>query len=289
MGDEEPTREELTGIVKKFMLNAPPGEFMEVVTDIRGLVSDESIVNEVAPEAFEGYNTAQMLAVEAGDHKVIICKEAEVGPGEYLDAVARESVSFDHITRKITGRPGGGHDRFEGRYEEARAAAQHECEAYVADHYATGTGAGYAAEDGLTIAISSAKFEPRNFWTGSWRAVWHAAFAPGAKGSDLTLTGTVSINVHFYEDGNVQLNASNTLEAKIKTGATSEATAQAIFKAISLAEGKYQAALEGAYATMDSSTFKALRRVLPVTASKIDWDKIASNKAAAAAAGASKK
>jgi len=34
---------------------------------------------------------------------------------------------------------------------------------------------------GLVIAISSAKFEPRNFWTGSWRAVWKASFAAGAK------------------------------------------------------------------------------------------------------------
>jgi hypothetical protein len=68
--------------VKKFLLNAPPGEFMEVVTDIRGLVSDESIINEVVPEAFEGYNTEQMLAVDSGDHKVIVCKEGAAGPGE---------------------------------------------------------------------------------------------------------------------------------------------------------------------------------------------------------------
>ena len=32
--------------MKKFLLSAPPGEFMEVLTDIRGLVSDESIINE---------------------------------------------------------------------------------------------------------------------------------------------------------------------------------------------------------------------------------------------------
>lgn len=246
--------------MKKFMLNAPPGEFMEVVTDIRGLVSDESIINEVVPEAFEGYNTAQMLAVEAGDHKVIVCKEGATGPGEYLDPVAQEVVSFDHITRKITGRPGGGEEHFSSKYEEARAAAQQECENYVADHYATGTGAVYAGEEGLTIVISAAKFEPRNFWTGSWRAVWKASFAAGAKNSDVTLAGTVSINVHFYEDGNVQLNATNTLEAKVKTGASAEATAQAIFKAIATAEAKFQQSLEAAYATMDSSTFKALRR-----------------------------
>jgi capping protein alpha len=45
-------------------------------------------------------------------------------------------------------------------------------------------------------------------------------------------------------------------------------------QAILGAEQKYQASLEAAYATMDTSTFKALRRQLPVTACKIDWDKI---------------
>lgn len=67
------------------------------------------------------------------------------------------------------------------------------------------------------------------------------------------------INVHFYEDGNVQLNASNDLDAKAK-GGNPDATATAVFKAIAAAEAKYQASLEGAYAAMDTSTFKALRR-----------------------------
>jgi hypothetical protein len=71
-------------------------------------------------------------------------------------------------------------------------------------------------------------------------------------------------------------------QVKIKTGNTADATAAVIFKAIGVAEAKYekkfvfgfvcfnrfvflferyQQALEGAYATMDSSTFKALRRL----------------------------
>ncbi len=49
----------------------------------------------------------------------------------------------------------------------------------------------------------------------------------------MVLTGSVHINVHFYEDGNVQLNASNELEAKAKAGNTADLTAAAVLKVIS--------------------------------------------------------
>jgi len=232
---DEPTPEELRAIVKKFMLNAPPGEFMEVVTDIRGLVSDESIINDVVPDAFREYNTEQMLTVDNGDHKVVICKQAEVSSSEYLDAASKEIVTFDHITRKVTG-TAGANQQFSGKYEDTRGALQHDCDAYVADHYATGTGAVFNSPDGSVIVISASKFEPRNFWTGSWRSVWNASYQPGQKAGDVTLKGSVHINVHFYEDGNVQLNASHELEATAKQGANAGATAAAVFKAILAAE-----------------------------------------------------
>jgi hypothetical protein len=63
-----------------------------------------------------------------------------------LDPVGRDAVTFDHITRKVTGRSDAG-DHFSGKYEEVRAASQRECETYVADHYATGTGAVYGGAE----------------------------------------------------------------------------------------------------------------------------------------------
>ncbi len=39
----EPTAQELVDICNNFMLSSPPGEFMEVVTDIRGLLSNEAV------------------------------------------------------------------------------------------------------------------------------------------------------------------------------------------------------------------------------------------------------
>lgn len=62
MSDLSP--QEKIKIANGFMLNAPPGEFMEVVTDVRGLLEDDSIINDTAPATFRQYNTDQMLQVQ---------------------------------------------------------------------------------------------------------------------------------------------------------------------------------------------------------------------------------
>ena len=39
-------------------------------------------------------------------------------------------------------------------------------------------------------------------------------------------------------------------------------------------EGKYQVSLNETYTEMSEKTFKGLRRALPLTRQKIDWDKV---------------
>jgi len=53
------TKEEIIDIANNFLLNSPPGEFMEVVTDVRALLPNESLINESAPRTFREYNTDQ--------------------------------------------------------------------------------------------------------------------------------------------------------------------------------------------------------------------------------------
>jgi len=266
-------------IVSSFLLNAPPGEFHEVVTDVRGLLQNDAILNELAPTTFKEYNTEQMLVlpVQGCAHKVLITKFGEVSGEEYLDPQGRQIVSFDHFKQEITGtRPA---DSGDAEIEPWRSAVEKKVLEYVGNFYDFGTGATYASKDSkgnvvVTVAISSALFNGTNFYNGRWRSVWSATFVPGKQAA---LAGNVRINVHYYEDGNVQLNTNCNRKDNVQA-LKPESLAEAFVKAIQQHESELQGQLESNYDKMGSSTFKALRRALPITATKIAWPKITSYK-----------
>jgi capping protein alpha len=83
--------------------------------------------------------------------------------------------------------------------------------------------------------------------------------------------GTIQVDVHYYEDGNVRLLTRKPAQAALVSGASAE-----IVKSIAGIEKKYQEELNRAFGALSEGAFKSLRRQLPITRQKIDWDKIGS-------------
>jgi len=126
----------------------------------------------------------------------------------------------------------------------------------------------FGDKDGtLTVAISAKSVNLGNFWSGGWRSIWTVNVG---KQGQAELKGKVNINVHYFEDGNVQLNNQFDKDSHIRVE-DSDSTAKAIAGAIERVEAELHKNLEEFYVNMHQNTFKAMRRFLPLSKKKMIW------------------
>jgi hypothetical protein len=134
---------------------------------------------------------------------------------------------------------------------------------YASEHYPASSHGVYPYENKIAIVLVANKYSPSNFWNGRWRSTY--LYDP----SNSELSGTIHVNVHYYEDGNVALTTSKPVSMPSAGSSASE-----IIRKIAAAEKAYQEELNKAFVAMNEQSFKALRRQLPVTRQKVEWEKV---------------
>ncbi|KAJ1964118.1 F-actin-capping protein subunit alpha [Dipsacomyces acuminosporus] len=258
--------------VAKFLVHSPPGEVDDVFNDIRGIVNDDEALQDQILPALAESNMQQFLAVEVPEKEstVLITHYNMVDESRYLDPNTRTVFTFDHLRRVASDLEDVGEET--GDSEELRSALQKALSSYVEAHYPDGAVSVFSHEGCLVSCIVSNKFSPSNYWNGSWRAVW--SFNP----SNGQLNGSAKVKIHYFEDGNVQLDTQSDFTADVPLQQDPVLLARKMAKTISDFEADYQRGINDGYRQLSEKTFKGLRRTLPVTRNKIDWEKIANYK-----------
>lgn len=260
--DEQISDQEKIKIVSDFVTNAPPGEFNEVFNDVRVLLGNDQLLKSGCASAFAKYNKDSFTPVEVEGAKTLITPHNEISGNVYYDPRSQKEFTFDHL-RKEASNPQA---KSAGGDESTRAEFQSKLDAYCASFYKDGVCAAFAQNGNITLVIEDHKYSPRNFWNGRWTSEWTIP----ANGGELK--GTMKVVVHYYEAGNVQVHGSK--EHKVNVSGSGASLASAVMAAIEKAEAEYQAGVNENYGQLNTTTFKALRRALPLTRHKLDWNKI---------------
>jgi capping protein alpha len=251
--------EEARGVAQHLLLNAPPGEFTELLDDVAALTPERALEGGFVAGVARARN-AQILeaAITEDGARVVLCREAEVTPTTFRDATGK-LYDVDHATLRAV----PGEDVYEDDAPESLQKARDELQKVLSVYASTRyLGEGHASTlivgDALKCVVRGARKNLGNFHSGSWASAW--TLTPSGDGYDVQ--GMIQVRAHYFEDGNVQLYA------------TKEVTASNVIDVALLVEEKenaLHAGLEAMYGDMADSTFKALRRVMPITKLKMKW------------------
>lgn len=114
------------------------------------------------------------------------------------------------------------------------------------------------------LNVLKSKHIAKNNRNGRWKSFYK--FTP----SSSSLSGSIKVDVHYYEDGNVRLLTTKPVAASISSGSATD-----IVREIAYTEKVYQEELNKGFLHLSEGAFKGLRRQLPVTRQKVEWEKIA--------------
>ncbi|KOS17295.1 F-actin-capping protein subunit alpha [Escovopsis weberi] len=208
---------------------------LDVLADIKALTGNPGIVSELTP-AFQKYNEEQFITVKL--------------PGS---SQLKASAVQSHV--------------MEGPQADLANSIFKNLGSYVKEHFPSAAFGAYPIESDskIAIVIVANKYNSKNFWNGRWRSLY--IFDPSTN----ALEGSIRVDVHYYEDGNVRL----LTDKPVKTYVSSSSGA-GIAKEISGTEKSYQESINLSFVKLSEGAFKSLRRQLPVTRQKIEWDRVTS-------------
>lgn len=270
----EASPEAKLNIATYFIMNSPSGEVHDVMADVQKLLSDPSVLGESQMnKILKDYNIDQLTTAPdpANEQSLLmVCAAGLVDENHFLDPSTGRVVKFDHRKQRFT-EVTERKQVLDEQIAKYRASIAKAVEGYVNENYKGGKciTASFGADNGkVSVCISAKNTNLANFWTGSWRGVYTVNVD---RQGQAELKGSIRINVHYFEDGNVQLHANVNQAAKVNVTAKEDETGGSIAASIAKIENDFHGHLEEMYVKMHTQTFKQMRRFYTLQREPMKW------------------
>ncbi|KAF4757732.1 F-actin-capping protein, partial [Perkinsus olseni] len=196
---------------------------------------------------------------------VLMCRQARVdGTDEYMDVTGRKqcTISWGPVPSILSVK-----DRTndETTDSDMRTLADAGFEAFEGQGMTSGV---WIKDGAIHIVRSSLVMRERGLWSGSWLAEYVVRTSSG--GSGWTVTGSLKIRTHFWEDSNVQSTFTRRMPESVTTDGNP--VAREVVRIVLDFENKCHASLDGLVDTSCRPACKALRRRQPMNGLKFDWN-----------------
>lgn len=247
---------EISQIITQFIQTAPPGAAEPVIADIATLLQPNDPANAVNAAMESHFTTKNAMLVPVRGKPALIAKATHLGDSKFADYSQKLSFQYDFYTNEVSNV-----EPLDTSYDIAELQAQ--LDGYVQDSFIAGS-AGFIAPRGSNeydIAIVGERLNDSNYYNGKWVSQYRFS------GSEIS--GNIQVSVHYYEDGNVLLES--------KHQVSSSSTVDGLVGSIKCAEDEFQLKLLQSIQDLNQNKFKSLRRLLPISRSKIQWGKAMGN------------
>lgn len=296
----------MESILRKLVAQALPQEMPHVSKDLLAVIDADKATEAGSSSAvslkkqlakvIESYNENNFVSVSwEHDNKLehsIVSKYNKLG-SRYIDYTKGKTFQVDHLT--LTGSDVEDYDNTDNSVDmeaiqKLSAGLQKHAETITTDvglvNFAVFPKTESFESDAETevgeqssspinsyvLVITITKNNEPNYWNGVWKAVYTYTEA-----AEATVEGQVQCDVHYFEEGNVKYNHTETLPSTAVSCGADTKNIEQVLGIISEFEASLDDKIIKSFLDMNETGFKNLRRILPVTRSKINWGKSIGN------------
>ncbi len=252
--------------VAKYIINQTPiGHLNKSIQNLKNLIGEESMESETIKKEIQNYAENHLSHVQYNNegNKLIISNVTKDNDGFYYDQGQKIKVKLNISDGGINSI-----DSIEDT-DSLRQEIDTKIKSYLDKYYTNGISKSNIYIDKLTnkiiILISAHNINMKNFWSGEWLSAWEYDI------KSKKIKGNIKTNTYYYEEGNIQFNLNTNFDESV-SGSSNSDISNNIYKIIEKSENNIQVELESVYDNFSNDYIKPLRRKLPVTGTKMNWN-----------------